>query len=51
MNQHLSTDMNKQLQAQNIKPTFLLQWFLALQKGTLEAKLSGFSPPERDFIK
>jgi hypothetical protein len=50
MNQNLSTDMNKQLQAQNMKPTFLLQWYLALQKSTLEVKLSGFSPPERDFI-
>jgi hypothetical protein len=51
MNQHLYAEMNKQFHAQNMKPTFLLQRFLALQKGTLHVKLLGFSPPERDFIK
>jgi hypothetical protein len=34
-----------------MKPAFLLQRILALHKGTLEAKLSGYSTPERDFIK
>jgi hypothetical protein len=43
--------MNKKFQAQNTKPTFLLQRILALHKGTLGTKVSGFSTPERNFIK